>query len=256
MDHDRFDALTRALASGASRRQVFKSLATSALGGTLVLLGARRAYADGEETEPCPAKVGICHRTEGEPTPFVFIEVCVDAVVAHAAHGDLIACPNLQVIEPETCTCICPVEEIACPAPKVLNAETCACECPKVCCPLELGLAGPDPTTCACVCDPGFPVACGPLCCPAGETCVPTPSGGFQCTGETPAGQDDCQGGCLNCEAFCGNPPPEIGIPPGSTCCARELDFTCCPPGTICTPFGGCCCPPGATCPGARLCAC
>ena len=46
MDQDRFDDLTRALASTTSRRTVLKTLAGSAAGGLLALLGVHEAAAD------------------------------------------------------------------------------------------------------------------------------------------------------------------------------------------------------------------
>ena len=39
MDHQRFDAITRAMAGGASRRRVLKGLAGGALGGLVALVG-------------------------------------------------------------------------------------------------------------------------------------------------------------------------------------------------------------------------
>src|SRR5690242_92327 len=46
MDHDRFDDLTRALATTRSRRQFLKTLAGGAAGGLLALLGVGEAVAD------------------------------------------------------------------------------------------------------------------------------------------------------------------------------------------------------------------
>ena len=46
MDHDRFDDLTRALATTRSRRQFLKTLAGGATGGLLALLGVGAAAAD------------------------------------------------------------------------------------------------------------------------------------------------------------------------------------------------------------------
>src|SRR3712207_4230881 len=45
MDHERFDDLTRALATGMSRRQALKSLAGGAAGGLLAFLGVGKAAA-------------------------------------------------------------------------------------------------------------------------------------------------------------------------------------------------------------------
>lgn len=241
MDGQRFDDLNKALAARISRRRALKAIVGTAAGGLLARPGRARVHAT--------ALVGLCHRTQSAMTPFVYIEVDEHAVADHEAHGDLVACPGGQVIDPATCTCVCP-------PPKLPNPDTGACECPPVCCPPELGFAGRDPVTCACQCAAGFPVACGTVCCPAGETCATAASGAVQCSGETAAGRGDCGGGCVGCEAFCADPPAGSGYAPGSTCCAREVDFTCCPPGSICSPFGDCCCPPGASCGGLRACAC
>ena len=75
--------------------------------------------------EPCSAKVGICHRTGATTNPYVHVEVCADAVPAHAAHGDLVACPENQVIDRNSCTCVCD-PTIDC-GDEVLNPETCEC---------------------------------------------------------------------------------------------------------------------------------
>ncbi len=45
MDHDRFDALTRTLATGASRRTVLKTLAALATGGGLAMVRPRHVAA-------------------------------------------------------------------------------------------------------------------------------------------------------------------------------------------------------------------
>ena len=78
MDGTRFDELTRALASGSSRRRVLGALA----GGLAAALGGRRA------TLASNHKVGVCHR-EGNGS-YHYIEVSRDAAPAHAAHGDLV----------------------------------------------------------------------------------------------------------------------------------------------------------------------
>jgi hypothetical protein len=46
MDHDRFDDLTRALASGMSRRQALKLLGGSLAGGLMAFLSIGEAHAD------------------------------------------------------------------------------------------------------------------------------------------------------------------------------------------------------------------
>src|SRR3712207_5934855 len=51
MDHDRFDALTRTLATTTSRRSVFKTLTVGVVGSLFGLTGARRAGAAADEKD-------------------------------------------------------------------------------------------------------------------------------------------------------------------------------------------------------------
>lgn len=75
-----FDALSRTLATGTSRRSLLRGLAGAAVAGMLV---DRHVAA-----QPQP-KVGICHRNgEGQ---YRYQEVNGNAVPAHEAHGDAIA---------------------------------------------------------------------------------------------------------------------------------------------------------------------
>jgi hypothetical protein len=84
MDDRRFDALTRSLAVPQTRR---RALLVGA--GAMALLGrARTGSAKG-------AKVVVCHLTGDPAQPIVAIEVSVNAIPAHAGHGDAIA-PDFQ----------------------------------------------------------------------------------------------------------------------------------------------------------------
>lgn len=75
-----FDALTRSLASGQSRRGVLKGLTGMAVGGLLAAVGVVEA-----EAKPT---VGICHRTgDGR---YKYMTVNQNAVPAHEAHGDVV----------------------------------------------------------------------------------------------------------------------------------------------------------------------
>jgi hypothetical protein len=77
MDTDRFDGLTRTLATTGSRRWILATLA----GGLFTAWGGRRVGASND-------KVSICHRTSSRTNSMVVIEVSVDAVADHLAHGD------------------------------------------------------------------------------------------------------------------------------------------------------------------------
>jgi hypothetical protein len=93
MDQARFDTLVKCIAR--------------ARGATSQTRRGRTRGQRGTPQQGCP-KVGICHRTRSLTGAFQYIEVCRTAVPAHAAHGDLVACPGHQVIDPHTCTCTCP----------------------------------------------------------------------------------------------------------------------------------------------------
>ena len=77
MEGSRFDALTRRLATGHTRRSVFRGLAG---GGLLLATGAGTTRARPAE------KVTICHKpgTPAEKT----MTVSASAVDAHVGHGD------------------------------------------------------------------------------------------------------------------------------------------------------------------------
>ena len=91
MDGRRFDELTRAYTTGASRRRVLGVLA----GGLATALGERSV------TRAKKGKVGVCHRTDDSANPYTYIEVSENAVREHRAHGDAIA-PDFQT-DPNNC---------------------------------------------------------------------------------------------------------------------------------------------------------
>jgi hypothetical protein len=77
METHRFDGLTRTLAAPGSRRRILAALA----GGLLAFLGGRGAGAADD-------KVLICHKTTSDSNQIVLIDVSVNAVADHLAHGD------------------------------------------------------------------------------------------------------------------------------------------------------------------------
>jgi len=95
MDNQRFDELTRTLATGASRRRVLQGLMGGAAAGVFGLLGTGGADAKRDKVKKTkPAKVAICHTTGSATNPYAYISVSERAVKAHEAHGDVIA-PDL-----------------------------------------------------------------------------------------------------------------------------------------------------------------
>ena len=80
MDSERFDQLTRTLASGQSRRSLLKGLTGTAVAGLLAAAGVHDAAAR--------SRVGICHLTDDGT--YKYITVDQSAVPAHEAHGDVV----------------------------------------------------------------------------------------------------------------------------------------------------------------------
>src|SRR5206468_379691 len=75
MDHDRFDALTRALATTTTRRQFLKTLAATTLGGLLGLSGLGTSLAKNK------ACAQFCASVFGAHTP------AAEQCTSDAAHG-------------------------------------------------------------------------------------------------------------------------------------------------------------------------
>ncbi len=165
MDDRRFDALTRSLATGLSRRNVLKSLFGGAVLGGAAATGLDRVAAQTCPEGEFPCGTGICCNTAQEK--------CCDGVCISAA----LCCPSLPdcdaceacvggVCQPITCdpceTCVggecvstCEGEEICCTATGA--APYCAECCTSDQCPLCWECQG-----LACV-QTGF--LCGSVCC-------------------------------------------------------------------------------------------
>lgn len=81
MDPQRFDDLSKVLASRPSRRSVVKGIGAGIIGGALGLAGRNRVDAG-------PARVGICHRTGNRNIPISYIQVSPGTAATLIARGD------------------------------------------------------------------------------------------------------------------------------------------------------------------------
>ncbi|MBA2276878.1 MAG: hypothetical protein H0W06_03870 [Chloroflexia bacterium] len=147
MDGQRFDELAKTLATGNSRRRLLQRATGGALGGVLALIGVSGGRA--QNNDGPPEKVGICHRTGSDKNPFVYKQVSAASVEHHAAHGDLVACPENFILNPETCAC----DPVGCTATGTCLPDVTFCDPEKQC------------------------ESLGRLAC----TCVPTGDGGTVC---------------------------------------------------------------------------
>lgn len=177
MDQERFDQMTRALASGQSRRGVLKGLVGSVLGGALAGMGLASGAAK-------PAKVGICHWDKDNGS-YTYIEVSERAVRAHAAHGDM------THIDPETDESNCGACGKTCNPGESCVGGTCKCGTNDACNPNETCEVGTGSSAgfhiCRCGEDDGDFFGCGRrgscvagICtcggeeaCDSGEVCSP-----------------------------------------------------------------------------------
>lgn len=130
MESQKFDELSRAFASGATRREVLKGV----LGGALGIIGFSRGVSAQAK------KVQVCHLTDDPENPVALLSVSVNAVAAHDAHGDVIDpdfssdaynCNGCGVVcsapENATATCVEGACGFACNEGYQLNATGDAC---------------------------------------------------------------------------------------------------------------------------------
>jgi hypothetical protein len=203
MEGRRFDALTRALASGRSRRQLLKV----ALGMGGVSLGAAAVASTGDrETEAarrptptprppvCPGRQvpinGVCSCPLGntkcgaECCPDGKAECCDGACCYGSCYGEELCCPTGHVMCEGQCVAECCTSE-DCPERSSCDSETHLCVCDPDCFGRTCG-------------DDGCGGSCGSCgqnedCVECNCQCIP------QCEGRE-CGDDSCGGSCGDCE--------------------------------------------------------
>jgi hypothetical protein len=174
MDDQRFDELSKKLATSVSRRQAIRIMGTTAVGGLGALFGARGAFA--HHNANCRNPGDNC-RSNAECCSGICTEF-------HCA------CPSGTVVCQDACV-------PACSPPFTLNLETCQCEC-----------AG-DTTECGLTCCFQGHSCCGTYCCPPNTTCSNCFSqaccigSGTRCSGQSCTSNSQCCSG--QCNTFFGS---------------------------------------------------
>jgi hypothetical protein len=175
MDQQKFDAFTRTLASGQSRRGLLKGLTGTAIGGLLAAVGIAEAGAKPKTNEPCTAPNTKCGKGKGKNAVCVNTQTdaancgscgntcaATESCVGGQCECPAITCSGLETVNPGTCQCTCPHTTYDCTDPLVFNSSTCTCEgcpqgtefcagsqaCDPVCDPGQVR----NQTTCACEC--------------------------------------------------------------------------------------------------------
>jgi hypothetical protein len=201
MSDDRFDELSKALATSVSRGRALKAFALAGAGGVLSLIGAGSASA-----RQC-RDVGSSCRSNAE---------CCDRFCD--TNTFKCACPSGTNLCPRSNACL-----PACQPPFVFNAATCACECPAGTQACGTTCCATNATCCA--------AASSSICCPSGLTCCSGTSFATCCSPSAPrccvaaSGFPFCCPPNLNCGPFgcCGPPGSPCGS--GAQCCSGGCNF-------------------------------
>jgi hypothetical protein len=275
MDSERFDALSRLLATPMPRRRGLQLLAT-AVAGVLGLGGAKTALAGQRCPPPSPAPGTVpngcpCIGATDCRSGACCSGVCCQPPPSNCLAGGQSCNNNNRCCSRACCGGICCANNLSCqggscgcaPGQQLcVSLQTC------VNCPAGCGLDG----ACACVCCQAPREFCGGFCvdpCPcSGQTRNPN-----TCQCACPSGGECCQGQCYDAPCSCSgqtrNPSTcQCECPSGQPCCNGRCTDTqndpmncgacgqACPQGYGCA--GGMCVPPGcqqnSDCPTGQTC--
>ncbi|SRR5579884_4253670 len=212
MESSRFDELTKALATGTSRRQALKAIAATTIGSLLGLGGLGQAWAsnsacahwcaavfgaDTPAADQCTSEAahhkGLCYKC-GSATPPSSICCVRNASNYCTSYSDTLpcSCGANETCKNGTCVPTCTANGGTCSG----NGDCCSGNCSNgVCC--ASGQVGLCHGTCATPCDPNNPQSCGSCDCnPDRDYCI-SGSSCFNCCSsdcDCPSGQF-CSGG-------------------------------------------------------------
>ncbi len=203
MDGQRFDEMTRALATGTSRRRVLKGLTGGVLGTLAGALGVSRVGA-GHGRPNGATCIRNEHCASGYCDPQTRRCACPEGTTACGDACVGTTCPAGAVLDPTSCTCVCTATgQAPCGTG---TAATCACE-------VAYGEA----------CDQNTDCQAGSVCRPPDtrfdQTCTTTGPGGACCLNTAVAG-----GPCdeaADCRGFGENDPCRAVTCEGGVCVVR-----------------------------------